>query len=238
MILLALDTCDPRGSLALLRNDEVLREATHETQEDYSSWLLPAVARLLQACGLTIEQVDVYVVATGPGSFTGVRVGLTTVKAWSEVYLRPIAAVSRLEAVADQTEPTAGLVAAFTDAHREQIFGALYRRKDRKLELVEEEMVIDPGKFVEWVAEKAGEQPVVWYSTDPDRLTHQGEWVARDKMGEKLQTVSSILAPAIGKIGFTIAKEGRLIDAVRLDANYVRRSDAEIFWKGATTHAR
>jgi len=238
VILLALDTCDPRGSLALLRDEEVVRESSHETQEDYSSWLLPAVARLLRACGLTIEQVDVYAVATGPGSFTGVRVGLTTVKAWSDVHLRPIAAVSRLEAIAAQAEPTAGVVAAFTDAHREQIFGALYRRKEQKLGLVEEEMVIDPGKFVEWVAKKAGEPPVVWYSTDPDRVTHQEEWVARDKMGEKLQRVSPTLAPAIGKIGFTMAKEGRLIDAVRLDANYVRRSDAEIFWKDAATHAR
>jgi tRNA threonylcarbamoyladenosine biosynthesis protein TsaB len=238
VILLALDTCDPRGSLALLRDEEVVREASHETQEDYSSWLLPAVARLLQGCGLTIEQVDVYAVATGPGSFTGVRVGLTTVKAWSEVYLRPIAAVSRLEAVADQTEPTAGLVAAFTDAHREQIFGALYRRKEQKLGLVDEEMVIDPEKFVEWVAEKAGEQHVTWYSTDPDRMTQHEQWVVRDRKGEKMQRVSPILAPAIGKIGFTTAKEGRLIDAVRLDANYVRRSDAEILWKGAATHAR
>jgi tRNA threonylcarbamoyladenosine biosynthesis protein TsaB len=238
VILLALDTCDSRGSLALLRNDEVLREATHETQEDYSSWLLPAVARLLRACGLTIEQVDVYAVATGPGSFTGVRVGLTTVKAWSEVYLRQIAAVSRLEAIAAQAEQAAGLVAAFTDAHREQIFGALYRRREQRLGLVDEEMVIEPGKFLEWVAEKAGEQPVAWYSTDPDRMTHREEWVARDKKGEKLQRVSPILAPAIGKISFAMAKEGRLIDALRLDANYVRRSDAEIFWKGAATHAR
>jgi len=238
VILLALDTCDARGSLAVLRNDEVLREASRETQEDYSSWLLPAVARLLQACGLTIEQVDVYGVATGPGSFTGVRVGLTTVKAWSEVYLRQIAPVSRLEAIAAQGEPSAGLVAAFTDAHREQIFAALYRQKDRKLELVDEEMVIDPGKFVEWVAEKGDEQPVTWYSTDPDRMTRQEEWIARDKKGETIQRVSPILAPAIGKIGFTMAKEGRLIDALRLDANYVRRSDAEILWKGAATHGR
>jgi tRNA threonylcarbamoyladenosine biosynthesis protein TsaB len=238
VILLALDTCDPRGSLALLRDEEVVRESSHETQEDYSSWLLPAVARLLQGCGLAIEQVDVYGVTTGPGSFTGVRVGLTTVKAWSEVYLRQIAAVSRLEAIAAHAEPTAGLVAAFTDAHREQIFGALYRRKEQKLELVDEEMVIEPGKFVEWVAERTGKEPVTWVSTDPDRMTHQEEWVARDRKGERLQRVSPILAPAIGKIGFTMAKEGRLIDAVRLDANYVRRSDAEIFWKGDTTHAR
>jgi tRNA threonylcarbamoyladenosine biosynthesis protein TsaB len=238
VILLALDSCDPRGSLALLRDDEVLQKTSHETQEDYSSWLLPAVARLLQGCGLAIEQVDVYGVATGPGSFTGVRVGLTTVKAWSEVYLRQIAAVSRLEAIAAQAEQAAGLVAAFTDAHREQIFGALYRRKDRKLELVDEEMVIEPGKFLEWVAERTGKEPVTWVSTDADRMTHRQEWVARDKMGEKLQRVSPILAPAIGKIGFAMAKEGRLIDALRLDANYVRRSDAEIFWKGAATHGR
>lgn len=238
MILLAIDTCDFRGSVALLRNEEVLRVAAHDTEEEYSAWLLPATTGLLQACGLRMEQVDVYAVATGPGSFTGVRVGLTAVKAWSEVYLRQIAAVSRLEAIAAQAETTAGMVAAFTDAQRGQIFGALYRRNEAKLELVEDELVIAPGEFVEWIARRSGEERVAWVSTDPERLTREEGWTARGKRDEKMQRVSPVLAPIIGKIGFKRAKEDRLIDALRLDANYVRRSDAEIFWKGGATHGQ
>ena len=129
MNLLALDTCDSRGSVSILRNGQVLQTVEHTTSDDYSIWLLPAIDCALQASGLTFADVDVYVAASGPGSFTGVRVGLTTVKAWAEVTGKPILGVSRLEALATQAAPTAGeLVAAFTNAQRKQIFGALYRR--------------------------------------------------------------------------------------------------------------
>ncbi len=238
MILLAIDTCDLRGSLALLQDDEVTRVVSHDTKEEYSSWLLPSVSEILRGSGIRIDDVEVYAVATGPGSFTGVRVGLTTVKAWGEVYDRRIAAVSRLEAIVAQAQVTEGVVAAFVDAQRGQIFGALYRTTEGKLKLVEGELVSAPGEFVEWVAERSGEERVTWVSTDPERITLQESWGARDKKEEKIQRVSPILAPMIGRIGFRRAKENRLVDALQLDANYVRRSDAEIFWKGAATHGR
>jgi tRNA threonylcarbamoyladenosine biosynthesis protein TsaB len=240
VILLAIDTCDPRGSLAVLQGDQVIRVVSHDTKEDYSTWLLPAVSRILLEAGLSLEQVEVYAVATGPGSFTGVRVGLTTVKAWGEVYGRKIAAVSRLEAIAGQaaTHATDGLVAASTDAQRGQVFGALYRSNGKKLELVEQELVITPGEFVEWAAKQSGEERVTWVSTDPEQITSVERWVAREKRGEKIERVSPILAPMIGKIGFHRAKENRLVDALRLDANYVRRSDAELYWKDGAARAR
>lgn len=240
MILLAIDTCDTRGSLALLHDDEVARFVSQDTREDYSTWLLPAVTEILRESRVSMEQVEVYAVATGPGSFTGVRVGLTTVKAWGEVYRRRIAAVSRLEAVAAQAEAhvTDELVAASTDAQRGQIFGALYRNKEGKLEPVEEEQVIAPGEFVGWVAKRSGEERVTWVSTDPERITGEEAWVAHEKRGEKIERVSPILAPMIGRIGYRMAKENRLIDALQLDANYVRRSDADVFWKDEAARAR
>src|SRR6266436_8074966 len=122
VLILALDTCDARGGIALLRDESVLHTEPHTTAEDYSSWLLPAISRVLTPAGLTLRDIELYAVTAGPGSFTGVRVGLTTVKAWSEVYSRPIAAVSRLEAVASESTGSAPYVAAFIDARRDQIF--------------------------------------------------------------------------------------------------------------------
>src|ERR1700741_4979675 len=151
VLILALDTCDTRGSIALLRDHSLLHCESHTTAEDYSSWLLPAVIRVLTAAGVAaLPDIELYAVAAGPGSFTGVRVGLTTVKAWSEVYGCPIAAVSRLEAIAEQGIGSSPYVAAFIDARRNQIFAALYRRQAASLQRVEEEMVIAPDKFVEW----------------------------------------------------------------------------------------
>jgi tRNA threonylcarbamoyladenosine biosynthesis protein TsaB len=236
VILLALDTCDARGSVALLQGAQVLEVLEHESAEEYSSWLLRAVEQVLKAGGHSMQTVEGYAVASGPGSFTGLRVGLTTVKAWSEVFGRPIAAVSRLEALASQSEEGAKSVAAFVDAHRDQVFGALYRRKDGRLERIEDEMVVAPRKFVDWVGERCGAERVAWVSPDPEHITYQETWRDRENAGEKVQKVSPVFAPVIGKIGYQKLLENRTTDALTLDANYVRRSDAELLWKGRSGH--
>src|SRR5579871_5865390 len=155
MNLLALDTCDSRGSVSVLRDDKVLHTVEHDTTDDYSIWLLPAIDRALQASGLNFADIDVYVAASGPGSFTGVRVGLTTVKAWAEVTGKPIVGVSRLEALATSAAPGAEFVAAFTNAQRKQIFGALYRRDGEQLHRIGEETVIAPDGFLAWAVENS-----------------------------------------------------------------------------------
>jgi tRNA threonylcarbamoyladenosine biosynthesis protein TsaB len=236
VLTLALDTCDARGGVALLRGDSLLRVEPHNTAEDYSSWLLPAVARVLASASLTLRDIELYAVAAGPGSFTGVRVGLTTVKAWSEVYGPRIAAVSRLEALAGESADSFPYVAAFIDARRNQIFASLYRRQSVALERIDEEMVIAPDKFLEWCVGKAGSESIDWVSTDPDCLRQTPQWPSRSSLNETVQEVSALLAPRIGQIGYRLARQNRLTDALSLDANYVRRADAELFWKGPSHH--
>ena len=235
MLLLGLDTCDQRGSVAVLRDDRALQVEVHDSTEDYSSWLLPAVQRVLQAQRLSLSELSAYAVASGPGSFTGVRVGLTTVKAWSEVYGQPTAAVSRLETLATYSCGCSPFVAVFTDAQRNQVFGVLYRRHENTLQPIDEERVIAPGQFLDWVVAKTGTERVEWISPDPKCVALTAQWASRLVLGESLRVISPVLAPAIGRLGFRLALENRLSDALALDANYVRRSDAEIFWKGAST---
>jgi tRNA threonylcarbamoyladenosine biosynthesis protein TsaB len=229
VLLLALDTCDPQGSVAVLRNDQALQTVAHDDSEDYSSWLLPAVQRVLRAAGVVMTDLDAYAVAVGPGSFTGVRVGLTTVKAWAEVYARSIASVSRLEALAAQASGTEPYIAAFADARRGQVFGALFRRGP-VLQRIGEEMVIAPEKFLAWTAEISIIDEIHWISMAPMCLTATEAWHARRSTREIVSTASPLLAPMIGRLGYRLAVQNRLTDALALDANYVRRSDAEIFW--------
>jgi tRNA threonylcarbamoyladenosine biosynthesis protein TsaB len=231
MILLALDTCDARGSVAVLRDNELLHVIVHDNSDDYSVWLLPAVARVLTASGLTFADIDVYVAAAGPGSFTGVRIGLTTVKAWAEVIGKPIVSVSRLEALAIEAVGSQSYVAAFANGQRRQVFAALYRRRGAALERVGEEAVIAPEKFLAAAVETAGGEGIEWVSTDPEMLLETEAWAARQSVGETVFAVSPILAPAIGRLGYRLAQDKRFTDALALDANYVRRSDAELFWK-------
>ena len=238
MIVLAIDTCDSRGSVALLRDDIVLAIATHQTEEDYSSWLLPAVAEVLTKAGLGMGDLEVLGVASGPGSFTGSRIGLTTVKAWGEVYVKPIVAVSRLDLLAWHAPGGTDYVASWADARRGQVFGALYRRAENGLEKIGDEMVMEPGKFVERAAELVGDEKIAWASSDVDCMFDRKEWKARQELNEGFELVSGFLGIAIARMAAKAAAAGRYTDALALDANYVRRPDAEVFWKGNVAHGR
>lgn len=231
MILLALDTCDSRGSLAILRGDSLLDTIVHEGTADYSSWVLLSAHQALRAAGLEMRDVEVFAAASGPGSFTGVRMGLTTVKAWSEAYGKPIASMSRLEAMASLSVSGGKYVAAFVDAHREQVFGGLYRRQEGVLARIEEEMVAAPDGFVRWVGERTVGDVVSWISMDPEKLTASESWRKRAQSGEVVEVSTNVLAPAIARLGRQRALRGRLTDALALDAEYVRRTDAELLLK-------
>jgi tRNA threonylcarbamoyladenosine biosynthesis protein TsaB len=230
VILLSLDTCDARGSVAVVKDGSLLQVVVHDAME-YSSWLLPTVGKVLEASSLTMADVDAYAVAVGPGSFTGVRVGLATVKAWGEVYGRPIAAVSRLEAVASQRETDSPFVAAFIDGSRGQVFGALYAVRDGNLQLVGEDRVMDPEAFLGLVDQTAGAGKVGWISCDPEKIQESGLWQSSKPAREPIQRISPYLAGTIGRIGYRKARNHQTVDGLALDANYVRRPDAEVFWQ-------
>jgi len=183
--------------------------------------------------------VDLLAACTGPGSFTGVRVGLTTVKAWAEVHGKKLVGVSRLEAMARCAETQAPFVAACYDAQRGQMFAAMYQRKEEGLERLEEEMVLEAASFLELATEKAGSDNIAWVTLDPDLITCEAGWKLRVGLGDSILQVEGDLANKVGEIAEERAGKGQFTDPLELDANYVRRSDAEIFWKGpAARHGR
>ena len=233
MRFILVDTADSRGSVALVR--DALPEAVeaHPADVDYSSWLLPAVRKLLSAYGLSLAALDGYAVCCGPGSFTGLRIGLTTVKAWAEIYDRPIASVSRLEALAgaqpDGHAANAPFVAAYIDAQRGQVFAALFEAGGR---VSEPETVIALSEFVAKVECRSGTQPVLWRTPDPQLLQAVPQWSSRLTAGDRLEPIAPPFASALSLSAFRNFVRGQVTDALALDANYVRRADAEIFWTG------
>ena len=239
MRFLLVDTADARGCVALV-SDSVLKAAeAHPGDEDFSSWLLPAVKRVLTSYSLSLADLDGYAVCSGPGSFTGLRVGLTTVKAWAEIYPKPIAAVSRLEAIGTYRESSfAGepfpYTAAFLDARRNQVFAALYRSSS----VAESESVIAIPAFVERVDSLCGAARVLWRSPDPQFLQQLPEWSARKRAGDLLEPVAPPFVVQLAALAHRKFLAGDITDAISLDANYVRRSDAELFWKDHASAVR
>jgi len=238
LIVLAIDTCEARGGVAIRRKGITASFQGHFDTSDYSEWLLPAVDQTLNEAGAGMKQVDVLAAATGPGSFTGLRVGLTTVKAWAEIYDIPVVGISRLEAMALPLVQTGRFVAALYDAQRGQLFGALYSTGSGRMERIGDEVVISPEGFVNIVTELAGRGPVNWVTLDPGLIVGLEIWKAREACGDTVRTSQPKLAAAIAEIAEERAGRREFSDPLELDANYVRRSDAEIFWKGNSSVVR
>jgi len=233
MLILAVDTSSRQGSLAVLRDQKVLAATGGLFDEPYASRLFADLDRVLVGAQVKLEQIEVFAVAAGPGSFTGLRVGLTAVKGWAEVFSRPIAAVSGLEAVAVQAHATVGLLVPVIDARGGQFFGAIYRWADpagSQLQLLGQEVVLPSEEFFRWVAQQIDGQSPLFLS--PTIAAVGSALDASPLAGALLEEVSGELAPFIGRLGYARALRGQLVDSLSLEANYVRRSDAEVNWRG------
>jgi len=240
MLILAVDTSTQGGSLAVLRDAAVVGVVSTWVEETYSSRMFRHLDFLLRELRMEMKQFDLYAVAAGPGSFTGLRVGLAAVKGWAEVYEKPIAAVSGLEAIAAQAREPGRYLVPVLDARRGQIFGGLYERAGEHLIRVGDEVVMTAAEFLEHLRAREPEsgtpesgelnEGVAFITPTPEVLV---EPVANSAFrGRPIEVVSAVLAPVLGQLGRAHARRGELVDALHLDANYIRRSDAELLWKG------
>lgn len=207
--ILAVDTTSEHGSIALARGGETVEEIAMRAPTGFAHILYGALRELLDRNGVALGQVDCFAAASGPGSFTGVRVGLACVKGLAEATGRAAVAVSNLEALARFGRGR--LRAAMLDARRGEIYGAVY---DDTGGVVVPEMVL---KLPAWIA----------------ALPAGVEYVAADWTGlEGLPEGPRVTAPrALAGMVARIAAGREWQDPAALDANYVRRSDAELFWK-------
>lgn len=216
MLILAIDTSWKQGSVALARGDErrfELVEMAPVAGGTFSAQLIPEISALLAKHGTKKEEIDGLGAASGPGSFTGLRVGLAAIKALSEVLKKPIAAVSVLEALAVASGAN-GKVLAALDAGRGEAFLGEYTVSDQAAARVRESLVRQ--EELPDLVQGAGQATVV----TPDEAIAR---LVRARLVERPH--SDLMARlALRKIlaGETVAPE-------ELDANYIRRSDAEIF---------
>ncbi len=248
MITLALDTSTPAGSLAILRNLRLAGVIMTDSHEAYSTRMFRHLELLMTELGLTVRDFELFSVVAGPGSFTGLRVGITAVKGWSEVFGTPVAGVSGLEALAAQSHSPAPLLAAYVDARRGGVYGAVYERSGDELSLVGKEVAMSPDAFLAYVEQTISDhemtlsdpirvgdvvsaQHVALVSATPDVLAGAMEQ-SEVWRGHALETISAPLAPAVGRIGIARHQRGLAVDALRLNANYIRPTQAELLWKG------
>jgi tRNA threonylcarbamoyladenosine biosynthesis protein TsaB len=209
--LVGIDTTSEFGSLALVEDGVVVEELPLHSPDGFGHVLFPQLARLLDRHGWKHETVTGYVAGAGPGSFTGVRVGLAAVKGLAEAAGAKAAAVSNLRAVARYG--AGALRAAFFDARRGEIYAGLF---DSELRAVSEETVC---ALPAWLSS---------LPPDAELITPQAAMFEAALVGRPVTEAPRCLAGVLAILG---ARE--LCDPISLDANYVRRSDAELKWKEA-----
>jgi tRNA threonylcarbamoyladenosine biosynthesis protein TsaB len=221
MLIVSVDTSGRKGSIALCRGDSDSFEVLQLTSLEggtYSAQLLPRIAEALQQNNLSKTEVDGFVVVSGPGSFTGLRVGLSTVKGLCEVLRKPLATVSMLEALVLTHGRSGESAVALLDAGRGEIYVGEYRLGSGRATPARE--------YIAKLDEFAAQPP----AGSGDLLT------ADEKVAEALQAahrniilVAPVNAGETGRIGLRKLLAGETADPATIDVNYIRRSDAEIF---------
>jgi tRNA threonylcarbamoyladenosine biosynthesis protein TsaB len=213
MRILAIDTTSTFGSIALTEGDAEIEQLPLHSPEGFSQVLFEHLERVLKRHDWTVDSIGCFAAASGPGSFTGVRVGLTAAKGLAEATGRPAVAVSNLEALA--ACGTGELRGVVMDARRGEVYGAVY---DRELRTVMPEIVMPFRVWLETL-------PNVDEILSPDFSPFRASFRLNVRVTEE-----RAIATAVARIAYARMARGETPDPASSDANYVRRSDAELNW--------
>ncbi len=223
MLILAVDTTTPSGSVALLEGEVLLGEAGIESPATHSARLLRTVDFLLGAHGRDVKDVDAFAVTAGPGSFTGIRIGVGAVKALAFASGKPVAPVSTLLALAEKlSEDGESLVCPLLDAKKEEIYAGLFEAGTDGLAELIPQGAYDPDAFF---ARLPPERAIVFAGS--------GLAVCREKLlaavggRARFPRRSSFIAAEVARLGAAIVRAGGGVDAAALEPIYYRRSQAE-----------
>lgn len=225
MLILALDTTTRAGSSALVRDDVVVRETASDAAETHAARLPRELMALLDAEGLSLPAVDAYAVATGPGSFTGLRVGIATMQGLAFAAGKPLIGVSALDALAaigvtlQPSGEEARSVATLVDAWRNEVYAALYENGLQ----VEAPVVEAPETWVK----RLPARPTLFIG---DGAAAYADVIRRTRgdLGQIAEPASPRLAGTIASLAAKVVGAGHRPPPHAIRPLYVRRPDAEL----------
>ena len=223
MIVLGIETSTMTEGVAVVSDKGVLAEHQCDVGSTHAERLMENIVHTLEAAGHGLHDVDGIAVSIGPGSFTGLRIGLSTVKGLSLARNIPVAAVPTLDGLAFHLPFCTCTVCPILDAKRHEVYTALYRTDDGRPERTTDVRAIPPASLIDEI-----DEPTVFLG--------DGVSVYRDLIEEQLG-VKAYFAPdhmnlpsgsAIAVLGHHILAEGKRVDIRNVEPLYIRRSDAEI----------
>ena len=228
MRVLALDTATEIGAIALVEGDTLLAQTQFRVEKTHSQNLWRIIRFLLAETGWGLEQIDLWAVSIGPGSFTGVRIGLATVKGLAWVTQKPVIGVSTLEVLAWSVTPTPYLICPILDARHQEVFFAFYRYTPAG----SVRMVREPGHLRPLALLREIQEPAVFLGNGVRRYQE----LFRDRLGPRVLVPGAWGHPLSGFTLAAIAQErfrrGKVRNAGEVSPLYLRPADVDVKAKG------
>lgn len=225
MKILAMDTSSIVASVAVIENDVLISEYTINYKKTHSQTLMPMIETMNNAINLDLDTLDAIAVASGPGSFTGLRIGAATAKGMAMALNIPIISVPTLDALAYNIIDSTHVICPMMDARRNQVYTALYEYNNEELVSIIEQTAIPIENLVEQINQL----------NRPVTLLGDGIDIYKPYLIENLKCPFSFAkshinrqrAGAVGALAINYAKKGYLMSAEKFVPNYIRKSQAE-----------
>ena len=221
MNILAFDTSTEKFSISILKNNKIVLNLSKILNKTYSKFLISIIKRSLEKTKLDIKEINYILISLGPGSFTGIRIGLSTVKAFCQPLDIPVVGISTLAALAYRFSNLSSYIAPIIDAGRKQIYGAVYQVKHSEINIKSPERVLPPN---EWLASIPTSQNL--FVGDGVQL-YEDMILSIHPKAQLLATNNQIIEQ-LCLVGHSYFRKGQTLTATNLAANYIRPSDAEL----------
>ncbi len=224
MKILAVDTSSTSGSIAVLDGKTLLAEVTFGNAGAHSDWLLKNIDILFSGLGMKTDDIDLFAIASGPGSFTGLRVGISAVKGLAWSLGKKVVGVSTLKALALNLRYSNMTVCPVLDARKSEIYTALYRYVNDTIYSILDDCLTAPERLLPVLVEEALAKPVVFVG--PGLKAYEGFFRAR--IANAVIAPEPLWHPRASVIGLLAADSAHLaIEPDLLSPMYLRKSEAE-----------
>lgn len=229
MKILAVDTATRIAGSAIVDESGVLAESWLNTGKTHSQKFLPMLQDMLKNAGAEMEDMDCFAVTVGPGSFTGLRIGIATVKGFVQILKKPLVGVVTLDALSRNLYGVTGLICPILDARKNEVYTALYREDSGIMKRLSSYRAVDPKKLLkELQAEKKnvtflGDAVAVYRPLIEDMLGEAAVFAAGPR--------NFVRPSEVGLIGWEKYQRGELNGADEIQPLYLRQSEAEVKWE-------
>lgn len=230
MLILAIDSATPVAGIALLDEEKLIREEFVNYKKTHSETLMPMVDQLLRDCNRSLQDVTALAITIGPGSFTGLRIGLAAIKGLSMAAGIPVAGISTLDVLAHNISFTDALVCPLLNARKQEVYTAFYDNYNYYPHRVSEEMACSPQEFTAMAMEKAqelGKNRIILLGDGYDPYSE----LFVDNLGAKLLIAPSHLmltrASALGSLAMERVNRMDFDEIFTMRPKYIRLSEAE-----------